>query len=237
MNDLLRRLVELTEVDRELVKTGEQLAKFPAMLTKMEAEEAEARRTIEEAGAALKTARQSRQQAEKEVGGLREKIQKFQSQQTSVKTNKEYEAITHEIEGTRGKIDEWETRGLEELMREERAQDRRDAAQKKLEALLAAHAAERDRIENQQREKTERIADREAERARRVAALPDDWQEQYILLNERFPGTASVKLEGESCGGCHWHLVAQTVQEVRAGEGITECEHCRRILYASDRSN
>jgi uncharacterized protein len=234
MNDVLRQLVELTGVDQELVKTREQLGHYPAMLARMEAAEAAEQHQIDQMETVLKAARHDRTQAEKEVGALREKIQKYLGQQASLKTNKEYQAMTAEVDQTRAKVDDWETRGLEALEREEASESRRKQARLRLEAMQRDHAAERRRIEEQSTEKQERLSRLQAERLRRLETLPEPQRDQYELLNEHFPGMACAPLEGESCGGCHWHLVAQTCQVVRLGHEMIECDHCRRLLYARE---
>lgn len=234
MNELLRQLVELTEVDREIVRTREQLVHYPAMLTRLAALEAEARHEAEQVEAQLKAARHDRGLAEKEVATLRDRITKYQSQQSAVKTNKEYQAMTAEIEGARASIDDWESRGLEVLMREDALADRRAATRKKIELLTAENTTERQRIQTQASEKQARLAQLDIERARRLEAIPEPSRDQYDLLNQHFPGSACAPLDHESCGGCHWHLVAHTCQLVRQDTELVECDHCRRILYAPD---
>lgn len=234
MNEVLQQLHNLTEVDFSIAQTREQLARYPAMLDKMAAAEAKQQKTIAEAEAQLDAARHERRKAEKEVQTLQDQIKKYVSQQSAVKTNKEYQAITHEIDQLRVKIDTWETIGLEKLEIEDECLGRKKAAATQLAALEAEHATERRRIEEQMMEKQERIERLTAERQRRFDAIPEEWKELYELLNTRHPGTACVPLEGENCGGCHWTLVPQTRQLVRVGEELVRCEHCRRFLYAKE---
>jgi DNA repair exonuclease SbcCD ATPase subunit len=135
MKDVIRQIVDLCELDRQLHVVREQLQRYPAMLREMDQREKKAARAIEEITKRHKEAREGRRQAELDATGYREKIQKYKVQQGSVKTNRELEAIVHEIEGLESRIDAVETFGLELLEREEQAQldlAEAEAAQRKL---------------------------------------------------------------------------------------------------------
>lgn len=231
MNEQLQPLKELTTLDASLVQLQEQLSRYPAMLARLEAAEAALRKTIAEAGATMESTLRERRQAEKEVATLEAQIRKYHLQQSTVKTNKEYQAITLEIDNLRARIDQWETSGLEKLEAEEAIQHRQKEGAAQLARIQAENDAERERIQTQIKEKTERVERLKGERGRHLATLPDDLRELYEALNQRFPGSAVVPLEGETCGGCHWTLVAQTCQHVRAGRELIRCEHCHRWLF------
>ncbi|HOE96953.1 MAG TPA: C4-type zinc ribbon domain-containing protein [Candidatus Sumerlaeota bacterium] len=231
MDKLTRQYVELTEVDRALAQTREQLERYPALLARLEKQVEQAGAAIAEAEAELERARRDRRQAEKEVETLRERISKYLLQQTQVKTNKEYEAITHEIEATRTRIDEWETRGLEYLELEDQAAERKRGSEAEVVRLREELGRERERIEGLMAEKREAVARLEEEKRQRLAALAPDEAEDYELLNNRNPGSAAVAVQQGHCGGCNWALVPHTQQQVRQGTEPVRCEHCRRFLY------
>lgn len=231
MNELLQQLKELTTLDAGLAQTREQLARYPTMLAKLDAAEAAQAKTIAEAEGVMEATQRERRQAEKEVTTLDAQIRKVREHQAAVKTNKEYQAITSEIEALRGKIDQRETVALEKLEVEEGLLRRKKEAAAALAKIKAENEGERARIQGQIAEKQERQVRLSSERERRVAGLPEDLRETYEFLNQKFPGTAVVPLEGETCGGCHWNLVAQTGQMVRAGRDLVRCEHCHRYLF------
>lgn len=231
MNETLQQLKELTTLDATIVQLREQLGRYPAMLAKLDAAEAAARKTIADTEAALEAALRERRQAEKEVATLEAQVRKVHLQQAAVKTNKEYQAITLEIDGLRARIDQWENAGLEKLEAEDNLQRQKKEAALKLESIRREDDAERARIQTQIAEKQERLERLTAERRRMAAALPDDLRESYEQLNQKFPGSAVVPLEGETCGGCHWSLVAQTASSVRGGRELVRCEHCHRWLF------
>lgn len=232
MHETLKQLIELTALDKELNDTRAQLQRYPAMLQRMDADEAEARKALDEARQRTERIRHEQRDVEQDVLEQRARISKYLAQQNQVKTNKEYQAITHEIDGLREKIDALETRGLELLEQEEQAGAAIAEAEARMHALDAAHATERARIAEQQTEKQARIERLEAERAQHLSRLDDETAELYEMLEKRHPGNVCVPLEGEHCAGCNWHLVAQVCQAVRLGRELVRCENCKRFVYA-----
>ena len=231
MLELLSQLIAITEVDGEIHAAREALARYPKALEALAAKEKAAADAASKAEAAKAAATAARRKAEQEVRALREKIQKSQEHQALVKTNKEFEAITAEIEGVREKIDAADTAGLEALEAEEAA----DKAVAKTAADLAhlknEGAIERERLGGLSAEKQAILKTLEAERARLFDRLPEAAKEEYALLNERFPGTGVVPVRGGCCGGCNFTLVAQRILETKRASELVRCDHCRRIMY------
>src|SRR5262245_9081297 len=108
MITILQQLKEISDVDALIAQTNEQLALYPKMLGKLLGEEEDHRKKAEASKSKGESARTDRRRAEQEIASLRDRVRKTLAQQGMVKTNKEYEAMTHEIEGLHAKIDEQE---------------------------------------------------------------------------------------------------------------------------------
>lgn len=231
MNPVLPKIVDLTVIDREAQALREQLALYPAMLAELDRLEAAAAAREAEAKERHKAARDVVRKSELDIGTLREQINKYILQQAQVKTNKEYHAITEEIQGVKTKIDALETKGIENVELEEQAQADIKKAQDELAALKKEHGAERDRIARQIADKEARLKELEAEHNARLAELPDELQEPYEILNQSYPGSAAAPVRDGGCGGCNTKLVSQRVLDAKLGERIVRCDNCNRILY------
>ena len=151
--------------------------------------------------------------------------------QSKVKTNKEYAAITAEIDGTKAKIDAAETLGLEALEVEENAETEIEETGKANEVLKKELDEERARIEAQIKEKNARLAENQDEREKRIEQLPLEFQDLYQPLNDLHVGSAVVPVTEGSCGGCNVGLTSQRILDARKGDGSARCENCGRILY------
>jgi predicted nucleic acid-binding Zn-ribbon protein len=179
MRDLLPQLVDLNDVDKSAAQLREQLQLYPRMLTDLDRKEEAARARRDRAKDQLAHAREARRKAELEAVSLREKILKYQAQQALVKTNKEYAAITEEINAVKAKIDEVETGGLEALEQEDSAGSELKQAEAALERESKEFQAERRRIQDQVQEKESRLNQLVEEHRRRVEQLPEDFQELF----------------------------------------------------------
>lgn len=231
MKELVTQLLDLCTLDRGIAELREQLHLYPSMLRDLDSREKKAQQEIEVAQAKFKKSRDGRRQAELEADSCREKIRKYRLQQNSVKTNRELEAMNHEITGLEAKIEQLDSFGLDALEAEESAQREVARLEENRRSLKEEADRERARISDQTERKRSDLAKLQSEQSRRVARLPEDVREVYTLLNERYPGTALVPIKDGSCGGCSMNLVRQRVTEVRRGDRPVRCDNCSRFLY------
>jgi predicted nucleic acid-binding Zn-ribbon protein len=158
-------------------------------------------------------------------------IKKYEAQQNKVRNNREYDAITKEIEFQNLEIQLAEKRMKEakasiivkgELLEksktefEERSKDLK-AKKSELEEIIA------------ETEKEEKDLLKESERA--SAAIEDRLLNAYkrIRANSR-NGLAVVAVERDACGGCYNKIPPQRQLDIRLNKKIIVCEHCGRIL-------
>lgn len=158
-------------------------------------------------------------------------IKKYEAQQAKVRNNREYDAITKEIEFQNLEIQLAEKRMKEakagitlkgELLEkskvefEERSKD------------LKAKKAELDEIISET-EKEEKDLIKESEKA--ASGIEDRLLNAYrrIRANSR-NGLAVVAVERDACGGCYNKIPPQRQLDIRLNKKIIVCEHCGRIL-------
>ncbi|HOY85549.1 MAG TPA: C4-type zinc ribbon domain-containing protein [Candidatus Syntrophosphaera sp.] len=157
-------------------------------------------------------------------------IQKYTTQLTEIKTNKEYKALNSEIAYLKDKISELESQQLE-LMDEENAakqkveQDKQD--------LEAAEKTKRDR-EGDLRKKIEsldaEIDKLRAERTLLARTLPQNLVRQYANMIKNKGNCAVVYARNGACGGCGYVIRPQIRIELELRNKVNFCESCGRIL-------
>src|SRR5712672_374612 len=113
MNADLQRLTELEKIDREALRLTEEVASLPKRVAAIEEKLAEHKAAVDQAKARVKGNEASRRQNEADIKGFQEKIAKYRSQQSSVKTNDEYRALLHEVEFAEKQISGCEDKILE----------------------------------------------------------------------------------------------------------------------------
>ncbi|MBQ5996373.1 MAG: hypothetical protein K6F98_03860 [Bacteroidales bacterium] len=161
----------------------------------------------------------------------REAVAKYQAQQNNVRNNREYEALSKEIEN----------QSLEIELCEKRIKEYGAEIVEKNEAIEQAGVTlgeyESD-LKNKQQELEEIIADTAKEEEQLMAKVKDleDVMEprllnayEHIRQNAR-NGLAVVMVQRDACGGCFSKIPPQRQLDIRSRKKIIVCEYCGRIL-------
>jgi uncharacterized protein len=158
-------------------------------------------------------------------------IKKYQDQQMNVRNNREYDAITKELElqdleiqVSKKKISEAQVR-IEEKEKDidelkEILKDRqKDLDQKKdeLDVLVGESETEETKLKNERDKSTKKVEDR----------LLKSYEK--IRKNAK-NGLAVVMVKRGACGGCFNVVPPQRQAEIREKKKLIVCEHCGRIF-------
>jgi uncharacterized protein len=158
-------------------------------------------------------------------------IKKYEKQSDNVKNNREYEAITKELEmqTLEVKLAERHIKDAnEEIAEKARALDvvKKNIANK--EANLKVKKGELDKIiaETEKEEKEHRAL---SEKAR--SAVDPRLLSSFDRIRKNFRnGKAVVPVLRDACGGCYNAIPPQRQSEIRQHKKIIVCENCGRIL-------
>jgi uncharacterized protein len=156
---------------------------------------------------------------------------RYQKQIDNVKNNREFEALTKELELQKLEIQLSEKKIREaqvnlDAKRETLAtnQQRFDSKQKDLDTKKVELA---DIIEKTENEENELIKHSDAAKAK----LDERLLKAYSKIRDNYRnGLAVVKVERDSCGGCYNNIPPQIQLEIGMHKKIVACEHCGRIL-------
>ena len=224
-------LCRLQDVDRQIWELKRRQAALPEQLTDVQqAHEAQAQR-VAAAEAQLKTVQLGQKSKEMELGSKEEAIKKAQAQLYQVKTNKEYTAMQHEIEGFKADKSVLEDEILSMMDGIEQAQ--RAVAQEREGLRREDEALRREtvRIDGERQQMDRQLADLTAQRDQLVPQVSVKILDVYERVLDNRQGLALVPVDGEACGGCHMILPPQVIHEVRMAEQLIRCGNCTRLLY------
>lgn len=158
-------------------------------------------------------------------------ILRYESQQKDVKNNREYEALTKEIDLQRLEIQlaEKKSRGSKGLIEE------KDKMLTELNEKIAKKKAE---LEDKkvELEKIIKATDKEEsslikKSERSAKAIEDRLIKAYRKIRGAYRnGLAVVTVERNSCGGCFNRIPPQMQLEIGQRKKVIVCEHCGRVL-------
>jgi predicted nucleic acid-binding Zn-ribbon protein len=225
--DILNALADLDERKRDLDTLASTL---PAQLEAREAKLAGAREELEKTRRRFEEAQRERRRLEVVIEDKTQALAKYRSQLDSVKTNKEYQSLQHEIVLTRRGISETEDKLLDVLDRVEKDQRGLEERERELRRL-------QEDVTRVNREAQERLRDVEVQlievaqkRERFIPKLSPPVRGEYGRLCEHYPGGAFAVAAGGVCRGCYVNVPAQVVAELRAGGKLYRCESCGRFV-------
>jgi len=230
MNPDLEKLVRLQHAETDLKRVEAELAEIPRK--KREAEEvlARDRARLDAARAALEGSQKARKAHEAQVQDFETKRSKYKGQLMEVKTNKEYTAMLHEIEGVEREIKGREDLILEEMEKAEGLQSavrREEADFKGVENEAKKAAAELDAAAKRLETDAARLR---GERDAVAQSVPEDARELYARI-AKARGSGVAEARDGMCQACHVRLRVQVWVEVRRNAQLIQCESCSRIFY------
>jgi len=208
------------------------LAQLPQAIAQAEAQVQTARDTVTACKAQLDESEKRRRSHESDLKDAEAKRAKFQAQTSAVKTNQEYTALLHEIDGLGTKISELETAILEAMEAIDTARSTLKATeveQRKLEQVAVGQVGQlRERLAQVESD----LKVREAERAQLAGALPADLRVRYERVRVG-KGSGTAQFSGRVCGKCHREIPYEIINRIGAGEAHP-CGNCTRILVPAD---
>jgi uncharacterized protein len=230
MSPDLEKLVRLHHVESELKRVDSELAAIPRLRQEIDDRLARDRSHLDAAKTALEGSQKARRQNEASVQDLETKRSKYKGQLMEVKTNKEYTAVLHEIEGVERDIKAREDVILEEMEKSETlAQDvkREEADFKAVEADAKREKAELDARGATLQDEGQRLG---SERDAVAASVPEESLALYRRVAKQ-RGSGVAEAQDGMCQACHVRMRVQIWVEVRKNEQVFQCESCSRVLF------
>jgi len=232
MSPDLEHLIELQNLESAIEESRRRIAAHPQLVADADARLAQAKEAVDAARQRLKASQEARRDQEKEAATYQSRLSKFKDQLSAVKTNREYQAMQHEIETAQKELGVVEERVLERMLEA----DALTADAKKAEQTLAARRKE---VEAERKTLGEELATVEAalkeateKRTARVGSLPPQLVALFEQVARARKGVVIATATRDGlCSSCHVRLRPQVFQEIRRNDQIIQCFSCNRILY------
>jgi predicted nucleic acid-binding Zn-ribbon protein len=228
----LEFLIKLQHIEAQIAEAKAAIAAHPQRIADADARLGAARSTVDSAKKRLTDNQEARRTLEKDVALYQGRLSKFRDQQASVKTNREYQALGHEIETAQQEMAAAEERVIERMVEA-------DSVGADVKAAEATFAAEQKQVDAEKKSLDDDLIQEQAALARateRRAEILKGLEPRLVALFEQVArvrkGTAVTTATRDGlCAACHVRLRPQVFQQVRTNEQIIQCDSCQRILY------
>lgn len=234
MQESLMTLLELQKIDQALHALEQLKVNIPDQLEAMRTEQAEVEQRYSDREAQVELLEKDRRQHERDLEAVQEKITKYQSQLHSVKTNKEYDALQHEIQTQKGTISVHEDAILQIMTDTEEVGETLEAARSEMEATIKRIKKESSILKKKLASVDSDIAVKDDERERMARRIEPRVINVYNRIRRKVRGVAVVSIKKEACGGCFNIIPLQAISEVRLMTRLITCQGCGRILLTEE---
>jgi predicted nucleic acid-binding Zn-ribbon protein len=171
---------------------------------------------------------------EKEVGTSEARAEQIDKRMRSgdIVAARDIVKMQEEIDHLRERASRLETEAFEALEEQESHDAELKALAETLASSIEAVRSGRGEVTGAEQEIDARLAELEAARSAKVAAVPAHLVTEYERLRKRLGGVGAARLEGDQCTGCHLHLSPYDMEQVHRAkpEDVLTCESCGRIL-------
>jgi predicted nucleic acid-binding Zn-ribbon protein len=230
MNADLDKLVRLHHAETDLRRLEADLAEVPRLRKSIEDRLERDRARLDAAKTALLASQKARREHEAAVADLKSKLSKYKGQLMEVKTNKEYTAVLHEIEGVERDIRARDDLTIGEMEKEEALAQEVKQEEADFKAVAADAAKEKAALDARATVLAAEASHKQAERDAAASSIPEDALALYGRV-AKLRGTAVAEARDGVCEACHVKVRVQVWVEIRKNERLLQCESCSRVLY------
>lgn len=234
MENMLRNLYTLQLIDLNLDELEELKGDLPTETRELEERVAGLQAKLRELEHTMKAAFASRDTADNEIVSLNAKMEKYKVQQFQVRNNKEYDALTKEMDGAVGTIarleKEMETLEAKATM----ARTEIETTKGELEEVNKILEEKRQALAEVSKTTEEEELKCKHERQKMLARIKKSDLTMYERIRRAKKGKAVVPVRRGACGGCFNKVPPQMLLELRQNNKFYTCEHCGRIIVSDE---
>jgi predicted nucleic acid-binding Zn-ribbon protein len=232
--DRLKILFELQSIDDQLDELEELRGDLPNAVEVLEEKISAIKESVVNKETEQKESLKKRKENDNEIEKLKENQKKFKAQLYQVRNNKEYDALTKEIDHTDELISklEAENDALADLSKNltdeiesvkpqlDELNEELKVKQADLKVIIKANEKEEAKL----REKRKQIETLTKKADHSV----------YMRIRKAKKGMAVATIKRSACSGCHNIVPPQRQLEIRRNNKLFFCEYCGRILVSTE---
>ena len=232
METMLTTLFALQSVDSDLADIHEMKGELPAVVAALEAQVGSLSDQLKQLHDARRSLRATRDTADVDLVSSTEKIEKYKNQQLEVKSNKQYDALSKEIEVAQASLSTLAQSVEIAEGKMKTTQSDIDNIKSRLGELNIELATKQGELGEVNKEHEEEETKLFARRAKIVSKVPRLELEKYERIRKAKGGKAIVPVKRGSCGGCFNCIPPQKLLELHDNAEMYMCENCGRIVVS-----
>lgn len=233
MQEKIMALYQLQKIDSQIDEINKVKGELPLEVQDLEDELAGLNTRITNINAEIEELNSLTRQRKREVDQAKIMIGNYKEQQNNVRNNREFDAITKEIEYQELEIELAEKRLKEYAATMKTKKALIDQTNELVEERSIDYKAKKEELESIEAETAQQVAELTAEAEKAKAPIDERLLTAYNRIRKNVHnGLAVVTVTRDACGGCFNRIPPQRQVDIRQGKKLIVCEYCGRILVA-----
>ncbi len=233
MQEKIMALYELQKIDSKIDEINKVKGELPLEVQDLEDEMTGMKTRVDNINAEIGEFNDLTKQRKREVDQAKVAITNYKEQQNNVRNNREFDAITKEIEYQELEIELAEKRLKEYSVGVKAKKMQLEEAEAALQERAADLAAKKTELAGIEAETAPQVAEMEVLATRAKAKIDERLLSAYERIRSNVRnGLGVVTVKRDACGGCFNRIPPQRQVDIRHGKKIIVCEYCGRILVA-----
>jgi predicted nucleic acid-binding Zn-ribbon protein len=232
VNEGLLRLYELQKIDTHLAELVSSRGELPYRVAEMRDELAAREADLHDMHARISELEAEERTLTSDTSDFEVKLERYKSQQFDVKTTREYDAISFQIEDASHRIGRNQDTIARMMVELNNVREDAESFGGELEHVRVEFAENEKALNELLTETADDEKRLTAEREKVVVQVPSNYLSMYDRIRPAKEGIAVVSLRNGACGGCYHVIPRQLVLELKKSEKHTVCESCGRIVVS-----
>ncbi len=234
MHNRLAILYELQLIDDQLDELEELRGDLPLAVNELKSRISSIQANIKEKEDLKEELLEKRKNNDEEIERLNENLKKFKSQLYQVRNNKEYDALTKEIDHTEEKIVQLEDENKESENMVEKLKVEIEELLPQVEELEAEIAEKEEELKKIIKANEREELKLTKEREKIASQIRKSDYNTYMRVRKALRGKAIATISRGACTGCHNVVPPQRQIEIKANKRLYTCESCGRLLVSPE---
>ena len=232
----LEQLIQLQRLTNTAIEAQRALEAIPERLDELDGQLTAHVEAVTEANDRLAQKKTERQGVEKNLAEVQARLSRFKDQLMSVKTNKEYTAMQHEMATAEADVQKLEDAILEHMLEFDELKTAGETAEATLEINRAEIEQIRATLESERTDLERVIAKASGERGKLSETIGEPARQLFDRIAKRSAGIAVVPAHNGHCTLCNVRLRPQVFNQILLNTALIQCDSCKRILYHESNS-
>jgi len=235
MYEKIMALYELQKIDSQIDEINKVKGELPDEVQDLDDEITGLKTRVDGVNAEIEELSALTRQRRRQIDEANMMIAKYNEQQSNVRNNREFDAISKEIE-----YQELEIKLAEKNLKEYAAVIKvKKAKVEQTETLIAERnvdfEAKKNELENIEAETADQVAELTAQAEVAKKKIDERLLTAYGRIRSKVHnGLAVVTVQRDACSGCFNRIPPQRQVEVSQGKKLIVCEYCGRILVPGE---